>query len=143
MPLQSREAITRARIQTIIQTVAGIAADDVVLGMKELDADEEFFQELESAYCVIEPAEQTGFSMSERLSEFDVETLVYFPLEDDDQTFTAQEDIVFAGIRKAITEESNWTDAPYPKGIRIGKPEVEFFNPIVGLYRITLSFMGD
>jgi hypothetical protein len=139
----SREAITRERIQTIVQAVDGVADDDVVLGLKELDVSEEFFHELSAPYVVIEPAEQTGFSMSERLSEFDVECLVYFPLDEGDQTFTEQEDLIFAGIRKAIIEESNWTDAPYPKGIRISKPEVEFLNPIVGLYRIVLSFMGE
>lgn len=142
----SREAITRERIQTIIQGVDGLNAERVVIGLKEIEITDEFFESLadDGIYVLIEPAEQTGFSFSTRLSEFDVEVLIYFGFPaDEDYTFTAIEDAVYAGIRASIIEEENWTDAPFPHGIKTSKPELAFVKPIAGLYKMTLSFYAE
>ena len=141
----SREAATRLRIKAIGDNVAGLSAGRIVLGLVDLADEDGFFRDLGATdpYLVIHPAEQTAFSAGSRLSSFDVECLLYFGFPaDQDFDFTAIEDIVFA-LRDALADDANWTDAPYPTGgIKISKPELARLKPVVGLYRITLSFLG-
>jgi hypothetical protein len=141
----SREAATRLRIQAIAQDVPGLNAQRIVLGLVDLADEDGFFRDLGTSdpFLVIHPAEQTAFSAGSRLSSFDVECLLYFGFPaDQDYDFTAVEDIVFA-LRDALADDANWTDAPYPTGgLKISKPELAKLKPVVGLYRLTLSFLG-
>jgi hypothetical protein len=141
----SREAATRLRIQAIAGEVNGLSAGRIALGLVDLADEEGFFRDLgvTDPYLVIHPAEQTSFSAASRLNGFDVECLLYFGFPaDQDFDFTAIEDIVFA-LRDALCADEHWTDAPYPTGgIKISKPELAKLKPVVGLYRLTLSFLG-
>jgi hypothetical protein len=147
MPNTSREAKVRSQIQAILGGVSGLMAPRIVLGLKDEDPSDEFFQDIHinGYFVLIEPAEQQSFSVQEGIGTFDVDVKFFFPIPNKaDFTFLNEEDVAYIGIRNALATFNNWTNCPTPHSISISKPEMilDTDSP-AGKFLFKLSFIAD
>lgn len=92
----------------------------------------------------IRPA-RTQFSMTSRTRTFSFDCeLVFGFAANADYTFAAIEDVLYSSVLPALVTEASYSDcAPPMEVLEISEPEIDQSqDPIVGKYRITMSFKG-
>ncbi len=148
MPTTSSEGRLRERLKALADSVAGLTAARVKLGLVNFDYSTEFFQDLVTLgpMLVIKPAVIDGYDQTTKESKFTLECELWFGITADaDYTFIAVEEILFgsSGLRVAWSESSNFTTILEPLEMTIGAPEVRTdFKPLVAKYTISLRCRG-
>jgi len=95
----------------------------------------------------IRPA-RTAFNMTNKNKNFRVDSELWFGFAANaDYTFTAIEDVLFdptTGVLTALVNEDNYSDCAPPMEVQeVEEPELDTSqDPIVGKYRLTMSFKG-
>lgn len=144
----SHEARCRLRVQTIIRTI--LDDERVVLGLDDLPANSDFFNNLSSAgqYALIMPASVSGFDFQARHYDIAIEVRLYFGMAaDQDYSFTAIEDLFFGEVLQAVAARANYdgSDGVAPptrdveQDLQVG-PELK---PMAGFYSLTFHFVGS
>lgn len=143
----STEAKARERLKAIADGVSGLSAARNVLGVDDFGASTELFLDMVSGgpYLKVLPAKREETDIQAGTKKFSIVAHLYFGFANDaDYDFTAIEDIFFPLVN-ALALASNWTSASVvsPTDVSTDGPELKTnHKPIIGMYTITLNFMG-